>query len=182
LLPVVIIAWGGSCLHDVTIQGYKLHAVTQFRCLHCSGAQPAPFWGGHPLVNRSFLCLASYRFSLADKCSRKPLSCRLSRMSGSSCVLCDATALVLCCAVAVTGTSKKPSAAGASGSAQEARAWKRVPFRCWRTLHPTVDCRLQACWAASSGWGSATAPSCVGYTCTPQHHSSPFRALPCSSC
>lgn len=87
----------------------------------------------------------------------------------------------------------KPSAAGASGSAQEARAGMRVPFRCWRTLHPTVDCRLHRFWAASCGRGSATAPSCVGYACTPQHRSSPFiacaahhsdhfRAVPCSSC
>lgn len=45
MLPVVIIAWCGSCLHTVTKQGCKLHTVTQFRCLHCSGAQPAPFWG-----------------------------------------------------------------------------------------------------------------------------------------
>lgn len=163
-------------------------------CLHCSGAQPAPFWATL-LVNRSFLCLASYRFSLARKSCCKPHSCKLSRKSGSSCELCDATAFVLCCAVAVTGTSKKPSAAGASGSAQEARAWKRVhspllahpPPHCG--LHPAGFHPIQAWWAASSGRGSATAPSCVGYACTPQHPqftipslcSSPFRPLPCSS-
>jgi len=183
LLPAIIIARCDSCLHDVTKQGCKLHTVTQnklctvlVRSLHHFGATL--------LVNRFFLFLASYRSFLARKSNRKPLSCKLSRKSGSSCVLCWVTALVLCCAVAVTGTSNP-----CLGS-ERSEAWKAERSGCKRERAGSTSMEaspLSAAgapstplwtvgyrdWlAASSGRGSATAPSCVGYTCTPQHHSS----------
>ena len=78
-----------------------------------------------------------------------------------------ATALVLCCAVAVTGTSnpclgderseawkaersgcKRERAGSTSMEASSSCSCpsvrvKRGVTRCWRTLHPIVDCRLQ---------------------------------------
>ena len=99
-----------------------------------------------------------------------------------------ATALVLCCAVAVTGTSNP-----CLGD-ERSEAWKAERSGCKRERAGSTSMEASSLsaagapstplwtvgyrdWlAASSGRGSATAPSCVGYACTPQHHSSPFIA------
>jgi len=139
--------------------------------------------GRHSLVNRFFLCLASYRFSLADKCSRKSRVCKLSRMSGSSCVLCDATALSLCCAVAVTGTSVESRAQRVqAGARRKHEHGSEFLIRCWRTLHPTVDCRLHglAGLQALAGGAQPHPPAWAipAPHSTTAHHSEHFRAVP----
>ena len=189
MLPVVIIACYWLCLHDVTKQGCELHTVTQnklctvlVRSLHHFGAalscQPLLLLTSEVMES----CKLAARWRWWDAGKRLLYAPRLLCCERSEAWKAERSGCKRERAGSTSMEASSSCSCSCSCSCPNVRV-KRGVTRCWRTLHPTVDCRLQGL-AGCKLWTGERNRTLLRGLCL--HPTAPcrllFRPLPCSSC